>query len=177
MRHHPHVTIRHNVANQSSRNGLTPHLIVLHDTEGGNIPHSNRDLAGLGDWFNNPKAQASAHVGVDQDGNSGRYVDDQAKAWACVAYNSLSLNIEQIGHATDDWTAKAMREELEETARWLAIWNHRHGIPLTRIRDPRKAGVLQHRDLGLPGGGHHDVSASYPVAYVLRRARFHRDHL
>jgi hypothetical protein len=75
-RHHPKVTVRHNVACQSTRHGESPLLIVLHDTEGGNIPHSSRDLAGLGDYFDRLSTQASSHVAVDEDGHSARYVPD-----------------------------------------------------------------------------------------------------
>jgi N-acetyl-anhydromuramyl-L-alanine amidase AmpD len=90
-RHHPNVTVRKNVANQSSRNGARIGLIVLHDTEGGNVPNSSRDLQGLADFFDRPAVQASSHVGVDQDGNSSRMVPDSQKAWTQAFYNPVSL--------------------------------------------------------------------------------------
>ena len=179
MRHHPNVVVRQNVCNQSSRHGETPTLIVLHDTEGGNVPKSNRDLQSLAAWFDNPSAQASAHVGVDRDGNSARYVDDDMKAWACTNYNAVTLNIEQIGFATDDWKSKSVDKQLEETARWVAWWSLKHNIPLKHITRPKlgSRGVTQHRALGAYGGGHKDVNEDYPIAEVLRRAKEHRDHL
>jgi hypothetical protein len=164
MRHHPHVTVRHNVACQSSRNGAAIQLIVVHDTEGGNIPHSSRDLAGLGDYFDG-STQASSHVATDEDGNSARYVPDRGKAWAQAFYNSPGLSIEQIGFASDNWNgAEEGLDQLHETARWIAWWNKEHGIPIRRAvvtKDGRitRSGVIQHRSLGNLGGGHHDCRA------------------
>jgi hypothetical protein len=179
MRHHPHVTVRHNVACQSSRNGAAIQLIVVHDTEGGNIPHSSRDLAGLGDFFDKISTQASSHVATDEDGNSARYVPDRGKAWAQAFYNSPGLSIEQIGHAADDWNGAGKDLQLHETARWIALWNKRYGIPIRRAvvtKDGRitRSGVIQHRSLGTLGGGHHDVSHDYPMSKVLAYARTHR---
>jgi hypothetical protein len=50
----PKTVVRKIVRNRSSRNGAGVKLIVLHSTEGGNVPHSARDLEGLGSWFDNP---------------------------------------------------------------------------------------------------------------------------
>lgn len=181
MRHHPHVTVRHNVVNQSSRNGAKLQLVVLHDTEGANIPRSSRDLAGLGNFFNIPAREASSTVAVDQDGNSARYVDDDRKAWAQAFFNGPSLSIEQIGHQGDDWRGPSKAAELHETARWIAEWNRRHGIPIRRglVIGSRivRSGVVQHRNLGALGGGHVDVSRTYPMGRVLRLAREHRKHI
>jgi hypothetical protein len=178
-RHMPHAVVRHDVACQSDRHGAKLVLIVIHDTEGGNIPHSARDLAGLGDFFDRIGTQASSTVATDEDGNSARYVDDDKKAWAQAFYNPVALSIEQIGFATDNWRSKAKEPQLQETARWIALWNKRYGIPIRRARVSRdgrvlRSGVIQHRWLGTLGGGHHDVSAAYPMRKVLRYARAHR---
>jgi hypothetical protein len=177
----PEVVVRRNVACQSDRNHFgtvidKPTLIVIHDTEGGNIPHSHRDLSGLADWFDRISTQASSNVADDQDGNSARFVDDDRKAWAQAFYNSHALSIEQIGFATDDWTNPAKDKQIRETARWIALWHRRYGIPLQKARispDGRiiTPGVIQHRALGHLGGDHHDVSSLYPGAKVLRYAR------
>jgi hypothetical protein len=171
----PAVKVRHNVVCQSDRHGAAPQLIVIHDTEGANLP-GIRDLAGLGNFFDNINTQASSHVATDEDGHSARYVPDARKAWTQVFYNSPGLSIEQIGFANQDWTAKRKQAQLEETARWIARWHRLHGIPIRKgavTTDGRitRTGVLQHRDLGHLGGDHHDVSADYPLARVLRMAR------
>jgi N-acetyl-anhydromuramyl-L-alanine amidase AmpD len=168
-RKYPNVVVRRNVANQSSRNGVRPDLIVLHTTESHNRPGS-RDLAAIGEWFDNPQAQASAHVCTDADAQSARYVGDDAKAWACVNFNSRSLNIEQIGQAAQ---GRFSRRELRETARWVAHWSHKYGIPLRRS-DGSKSGVTRHMDLGVAGGGHHDPGPHFPINRVLRYARYYK---
>jgi hypothetical protein len=184
MRHHPKVLIRNNVACQSDRPaGVKPLLIVLHDTEGANVPNSARDLASLGAFFDRLTTQASSHVAVDEDGCSARYVMDDRKAWTQAFYNPWCLSIEQIGFASDQWTAPKKNKQLHETARWIAWWNKEHpGIPIRRGRvsiDGRilRTGVIQHRDLGSLGGGHHDVSDKFPMTKVLDFAREHRKYI
>lgn len=171
-RHFPDVRVRLDVACQSSRNGVTPLLIVLHSTEGSNIPKSTKDLQGLAAYFDKPATDASSHVATDADGFSARMVDDDKKAWSCVNYNGLSLNIEQIGFAAQKkWTDAEQRE----TGRWIAYWSRHHYIPIARGRIMAgghiKPGVVMHSELGQLGGGHHDPGADYPIGRVLRLAR------
>lgn len=151
-------------------------LGVLHDTEGGNIPHSSRDLSGLGTYFDKPSTDASSTVAVDEDANSARYVPAFRKAWAQVYYNSRALSIEQVGFANQSWQAAAKRPQLDEAARWIALWSHIWDLPIRHAhvtRDGRVTltGWKQHRDLGVLGGGHTDVSSDYPLTRVLLRGR------
>jgi hypothetical protein len=182
-RHHPKVLIRNNVVCQSDRPaGVKPLLIILHDTEGANIPHSARDLNGLGMFFDRLSTQASSHVAVDEDGHSARYVIDTRKAWSQSFYNPWCLSVEQIGFASDDWNSAKKEAELHETARWIAWWSKEHGIPIRRGRvsvDGRilRSGVLQHRALKFLGGGHVDISDTFPMGKTLGFAREHRKHL
>jgi hypothetical protein len=172
----PNVVVRNDVACQSDLRG-PKQLIVLHDTEGGNVPKSSRDLEGLGQFFDRISTQASSHVAVDADGNSARYVPDDNKAWTQFPhYNMIGLSVEQIGFASEDWKSKAKEPQLRETARWIAKWNKRHGIPIRKAKvtpDGRvlRTGVIEHRELGALGGGHHDVNENFPMDKVLRWAR------
>lgn len=175
MRIRPDVVINHEVRNQSSRNGQRIELIVVHDTESHDRP-GKADLAAIAAWFDNPDAEASAHVCTDGDGHSARMVADAAKAWSCVGFNGRSLNIEQIGFATDpeaSWFKR--RAELLETARWLARWSVIHGVPLRKGKVEGsgvvRSGVVRHSDLGIVGGGHHDPGGGYPLRFVLATAR------
>lgn len=148
-------------------------LIVLHSTEGSNIPHSVADLEGVAGWFAERQSQVSSHVITDSDGHSARCVHDKAKAWHCYLLNSASLGIEQIGHAADtDWAQRT--DQLDETARWIAHWHHKWGIPIQRGRTDGtqilKPGVVTHAQLGGAGGGHTDPGTHYPVDDVIRRA-------
>jgi hypothetical protein len=160
----PNVVLKTSVACQSSRNGVRPTIIVLHSTEGQNVPGSTKDLEGLAAFFDRLSTQASSHVATDSDGNSARMVPDSRKAWTCAGYNSMSLNVEQIGFAAQSEWAMA---ELRETARWIAYWHRNFGIP---IRQSTSSGVCQHVDLGAAGGGHHDCGPSYPFEKVLELA-------
>jgi N-acetyl-anhydromuramyl-L-alanine amidase AmpD len=175
----PNVVVRHYSPCQSERDSVPLDLIVLHDTEGANIPNSISDLAGLGDFFGEIGTQASSHVATDGDGNSARFVSDRRKAWHCMAYNSASLGIEQIGFVSQT-RATWMRNwrQLRETARWIAYWSHKYGIPIRRASVSNgavtRAGVTRHMDLGIIGGGHVDPGANYPFNRVLWLARAYR---
>lgn len=176
-RYVPHVVVRDISANQSSRGGVRPRLIVVHSTESDNRVGSS-DLAAVADYLGRPSTQASAHVIVDADGYSARLVDDDRKAWHCAGYNPASLGIEQIGRAAQSsWT----RDEIRETARWVARWSKKYGIPIRRGAvaggNVIRAGVLRHSDLGAIGGGHHDPGDAYPLDAMLRLAQFYRTRI
>lgn len=176
---HPNVVVRHYSPCQSDRDSVPLNLIVLHDTEGANVPDSTSDLAGLGSFFGNLSTQASAHVATDSDGNSARYVSDRRKAWHCMAYNSASLGIEQLGFASQSRTTWLKNwRQLRETARWIAYWSHRYGIPVRKGSVSggavTRSGVLRHMDLGATGGGHSDPGSAYPFNRVLWLARAYK---
>lgn len=171
----PHERVVHRVRNRSSRNGTTPSLIVIHSTEGQDLPNTTRDLEGLGNWFDNPSAQASSHVGVDGDGYSALYVPDDLKAWTCAYFNGVSLNIECIGRASQP---KALWEKAQyvKVAQYIAYWSDKYGIPIRKgavTRDGRvsRSGVIRHSDLGRLGGDHHDPGANFDLARVNDFAR------
>lgn len=174
MRLKPNVVVRDPSPHYSSRYGPIT-SIVVHATVSHQAPHSSSDLAAIGNVFHS--REASAHVCTDADGNSARYVNDGHKAWHCVAFNSPTLGVEQISMATEStsvWKGP-YRKELRETARWIARWSIRHGIPIRRGQvsgdQITKTGVLTHSQLGAAGGGHTDPGSGYPLDYVLWLAR------
>lgn len=162
--HEPICRVKMNVACQSSRNGVRPRRIVLHDTEGANIV-GIRDLAGLGGYFDRIVTQASSNVANDAEGNSARFVPDARKAWAQASYNPDSLSVEQIGFASQtSWS----EPQLRSTAKWIAYWSKKYGIPIVFST---VHGVCQHSDLGVAGGNHKDCGPKYPFERVLTMAR------
>ena len=172
--------VEFNVANQSDRTA-DPRIIVLHTTQGHNRPGLS-DLQGLASYFDNPANQVSSHVANDAEGHDARFVPDHRKAWTCAAYNSLSLNIEQIGFARPGtpagrraWFDEAAHQ-LANTARWIAYWSRYHGIPIRRAvtiaGGVQRSGVASHSQLGSAGGGHSNPGSSYPMNYVLWLARY-----
>lgn len=165
------------VCNRSSREGAKPSLIVLHTTEGSNHPGIS-DLASLGSLFDNRSSEASSHVANDSEGNDARFVPDGEKAWTESAINRWGLSIEQIGFASTtrrQWFAEHPRQ-LANTARWIAFWHREFGIPIRRGIAPAglpiRSGVVSHKQLGIPGGGHTDPGPGYPFRYVLWLARY-----
>lgn len=177
MRLEPDIALVRISSNKSPRYGKVPKILVLHSTESRNVEGTS-DLVGVASWLCNPAAKASAHVIVDSDGQSARIVQDEFAAWSCANYNAESLNIEQVGSASQThWPV----EELRETARWLALWSLRHDIPLRRGRvllgKVVRKGVVTHAQLGAVGGGHTDPGSGYPVKRVIELAKQIRKEL
>lgn len=175
----PRPEVTRFVKNHSSRGGVGIGMIVIHTTEGSNIPRSIRDLEGLGSFFDG-SVQASSHIANDSDGHDARYVRDEDKAWTCANANPFTLNIEQIGFARTsrkEWY-KQHHKQLKNTARWIAYWSRIHSIPIQRGVAPfgvlLRKGVASHKQLGLAGGGHWDPGPSYPMNYVLWLARYYK---
>jgi hypothetical protein len=173
------------VGNQSSREGSKLRLVVLHataDPSSGSRPlvHGEpgiKDLKRLGALFDDPQTEISANVANDAEGNDARYVRDRRKAWTQVAFNPVSLSVEQIGSSRFDrsrWLVKR-KPQLENTARWIAHWHRRWDIPIRRAevsgRTVVRSGVATHDQLGNAGGGHHDPGKGYPFRHVLQLAR------
>lgn len=162
----------HISVNRSSRRGIKPRLIVLHITVSHNRP-GLPDLDAILDFFGQPSTQASSHIVNDAEGHDARCVNDVDKAWTQAAYNPQSLSVEQIEMAaksTERWMTEN-RKQLENTALWIAYWSHKYGIPITHST---VRGVCEHRELGAAGGGHSDVGAGYPLAFVLKKAAEYR---
>jgi hypothetical protein len=165
------------VRNRSSREGTRPVLIPLHTTEGSNHPGIT-DLEGLASLFDTTGSQASSTVANDGEGNDARFCRDEDKPWTQAAVNRWSLSIEQIGFASTtraQWFAK-YSHQLANTARWIAHWHRKWGIPIRRgfapAGIPIRSGVVSHKQLGIPGGGHTDPGPGYPFKYVLLLARY-----
>lgn len=166
------------VRNSSSREGARIHGLVLHTTEGDD--HQD-DLAALGAWFDNPSAQASAHIAVNSKGEFGRYVPDSYKAWAVCNFNSVTLSLEQIGFAEfsrADWFKR--HAQLHGAAEFLAYGHMHYGVPLEKGVAQNgaiaRAGIFQHKDLGISGSGHSDCGDGYPQGYVTLLAQYFIAH-
>ncbi len=160
------------VPSRSSRGGARPVIVVLHTTEGHNRPGVG-DLKDLGVFFSDTSREASSHVANDAEGHDARFVPDSDKAWTCAGFNSVSLNIEQIGFAATkkaEWF-KGAPHQLANTAKWIAYWHGKFGIPIRRgaVRGETvtRTGVVTHKQLGVIGGGHVDPGTAYPINYVI----------
>lgn len=174
----PRIDIHRLVRNRSDRTGVRVSLIVLHSTESHDRP-GKQDVEGVISWFDNPASQASSHLIIDKEGITARCVDDRQKAWTCAAFNSASLNIEQIGWSRFSQKRWTLRDkQLKQVAKFIAFWSKKYGIPVERGkvsgRAVLKPGVVMHSELGEAGGNHGDPGPGYPIDKVLRYARFYR---
>jgi N-acetyl-anhydromuramyl-L-alanine amidase AmpD len=174
--------------NFSSRLGARPTAIAIHSTEGADIPNSVQDLDGLRNWFNNPAAQASAHLGIDGDGHAYRMVADEFKAWTILQLNPVTLNIEMVGFASQAPNAWEGRQ-VNKVAQYVAYWSHKYGIPIRHglVRSVNgfpvvlRSGVITHKQLTDAGfGTHTDPGKNFPFMNtpnsLMRKAKhYHSD--
>lgn len=171
------VSYEHLTPHASSREGARIHGLVLHTTEGSDNPSGTppADLVTLGSIFDNE--EASAHLGVNRDGEFGRYVEDSAKAWAVCNFNAMTLSLEQIGFAAFSETQWFERhDQLKGAAIFLQYGHEKYGVPIRKGKCSGGAitrdGVFQHKDLGTMGCGHSDCGPGYPQGYVECLARY-----
>jgi N-acetyl-anhydromuramyl-L-alanine amidase AmpD len=138
--------------NQSARTREI-RTVVLHDTEGA--------YEGAVSWLCDPRAEASAHLVLREDGLAAtQLVPWSHKAWHCAAYNDQSIGLEMAGQAKRGFS----NAQLAHAARIVAYFLHRYNLPGRYVK-PDSHGILGpgwtlHQDLGVPGGGHHDPGFS-----------------
>lgn len=170
VRFKPNVVYRKESPNRYSPRGSKIKLIVLHSTESHNREGAS-DLRAIADFFSRSGTEASSHVVTDADGNSARCVPDHDAAWTQGWANRVSLSVEQVGQAAQTKWADA---EVKETARWIARWSHRHGVPIRKAwtvgERVLRSGVTMHRKISGPGG-HTDPGEHFPMKECLDHAR------
>jgi hypothetical protein len=175
MRLEPNLVYTRTSPNQSARSSWPPKLIAIHSTESSHAMGSQSDLRAIANYFASSSSQASSHVITDADGNSARCVRGARKAWTQAGFNSVSLSIEQIGRAAQSAWAEA---EYWETARWVAHWSKKFGIPIRRGKisgcGVTLSGVIKHKHLYSCGGGHVDPGRGYSMDKLLSYARYIR---
>lgn len=130
--------------NQSSRNGQAITHLVWHSTAGA--------YAGSVAWLCSPRADASAHLVIREDGGEAtQLVHLAAKAWHAEAWNGFTVGVEHASLGR----GFASSSQLSESARAFAWLCHTLDIPpVYGLHKPR--GIVRHRDLGIAGGGHSD---------------------
>lgn len=121
-------------------------LVIVHLMEGG--------YAGSVAWLCSPRADASAHLCVNEDGTEfTQLVPLSMKAWAQCAFNSKGVSIEAPG-----FTAKGVADETLGGLAWAVAWLlHAYGIPCQHAESGQGRGYCSHHDLGAAGGGHVDI--------------------
>lgn len=130
--------------NQSSRSGRAITHLVWHATAGRYHPSV--------DWLCQPRAQASAHLVIREDGGEvTQLVHLAEKAWHCEAWNPWTVGVEHASLGAG-FTGREQELQSARVFGWLC-W--KLGIPPVHgLYRPK--GIVRHRDLGLAGGGHSD---------------------
>ncbi len=128
--------------------------LILHITDGHSPgkgrPKSPPTLAGLFSTFNNPKHGASAHFGVDKDGEVWQFIDTANRAWSVDGDDPIDghwASIENIAVPGDELTG-AQQDVIVRLLKWL---NVQHSVPLSVARTKRSRGLGYH---SLFGKGH-----------------------
>lgn len=170
------------VRNQSSRMGAPIQAVAVHSTEGVDIPDSLRDLDGLHSWFNNPRSEASSHIGVDGDAHIDLYVERGMKAWTILQLNPVTWNIEFVAKAAQSAAAWEERQ-IKAAAKYAAYVCLKEGIPAQRgnVRKVNgwpvisKKGIIRHSDLTNAGfGTHTDPGPNFPMGDFIDAVRFYK---
>jgi hypothetical protein len=154
------------VSNQSSRAGIHPIWQVLHYTVSPTRPGWS-DVNAVVALFNRPKSQASSHFVIDAEGNCAYIVPIEAKAWTEAAGNKLSVGYEVINSGSEQ--AYMATPGYRKLSSVMAQVSARTGIPMRAGSVyPAVSGIVQHKDGGLPWGGHVDISPFVKSAVIAR---------
>ena len=140
--------------NFSSRVPNVVDLVVVHRPVGAYL--------GAVEVLCSPGHEASAHIVLGRTSRKAPLEATQLvpwgkKAWACMAFNSRSDNLE----ITDDaWNGGWDKEAWKVAARIVAFRLKKRGLPPRWARNGRGKGFCRHYDLGASGGGHTDPTTS-----------------
>ncbi len=127
--------------------GSGPMMGVVEHTMAGDLP-------GTVAWFNNPQAQASAHFGIDQQGNIHQF-GPIGKGWISWAQAAGNLAWYSIEHADDGNPANPLTpEQVTASAQLLEVLSRFAGFPLQISDSPAAKGYGWHGMGGTAWGGH-----------------------
>lgn len=157
--------------NLQARGKAPVRLVVIHTAEGA------LTTAALGRYFAKASAEASSHVGIDDQGIEV-YVPYDKASWTLRSGNGISDNAELCGFAK--WTRAQWLNEhapmLRLAAQWIRERCLARGIPIKKLTPAEvaagKAGVIGHVDwtLGMKDGSHTDPGPGFPWDVVIQLA-------
>ncbi len=156
--------------------GRTIDVVVIHTMESPEHPGA---AAACARWFQNARAEVSAHYCVDPD-SVVQCVREEDVAWHARGGNANSVGIELAGYAgqrRQDWADAYSRALLVRAATLTAEICRRHAIPLRRLRSADllagRRGVTGHADVSaaFKRSDHWDPGPSFPWTRFLRLTR------
>lgn len=125
--------------------GLSPLYLILHYTAG-------TTLAGAVSWFQNPRAQASAHLVIDRDGSIVQMVPFNRRAWH--AGKSRWGNLDGMNHySIGIELVNAGKLRKNSSGQWVT-WSNKV-IPVSDVS------IARHKDETSDAGWH-----EYPEAQI-----------
>lgn len=156
------------VQNQSSRRGVRPTMQTLHYTVSPNRPGWS-DVDAVVALFNRSSSQASSHFVIDSEGHCAYIVPIEAKAWTAAAGNPFSVQYEIIATGREArYLEPSGMAKLKAVVREVG---RRTGIPFRQGAVsgcvPTRTGIVQHKDWGVCGGGHVDVTP-FSISRIVR---------
>ncbi len=161
------IADRRLIATNFTRGGMIRpiHGLVLHIQQG--------TESGTYNWFNNPKAKASAHFGNPKAGPLEQFVDIDDMAWAQAAGNHYWISVENEGKSGDSLTPSQI-DNLADLLGWLH-WNE--DVPLQLADNPAAFGLGYHA-MGGKAWGNHPYCPGKPIInqrlLIIERAGFYR---
>jgi hypothetical protein len=164
------------VQNYSSRRGVAPRLLVLHETVSPDRVGWT-DVNAIGIQFNTVSSQASSTYTLDREAHCLYLVRESDKPWTQASANPWSISFEIINLAN----AAYAHNLIDGPGRKLLLGilndaSKRWNIPLragaTSGCRPTRAGIIDHYSLGPCGGGHVDVTPfRKSIAPIISDAR------
>lgn len=159
------------ISSYSSRNGVRPVEFTLHLTVSPNVP-GWADVNAVVHLFANE--QASSNFVLDGEGHCAYIVPIEQKAWTQAGGNPFSVSVEVIDTGKESiYLAPAGMKQLRTIVQTVS---KRTGIPIrlgavSSSCTPIRSGVIQHKDWGVCGGGHVDITPfSVPAIVKYLRA-------
>lgn len=155
-------TSKFHLRSHSSRNGLAPSEILLHETVSRNVAGWS-DVAGIWSFFDRLATGASATYIVDREGHCIYAVREVDKPWTQAGANRFSIGIEVVNSASRAYDRNYIDGPgLSKLATIVSDAAKRWGIPLQvgKVVNcvPVRKGILTHAMLGACGGGHVDIA-------------------
>jgi len=124
---------RHFRAPSVATHGIhTPVRGIIHETISGNAT-GRSDIIGVGAFWQRQGLGYGAHIGLDTEGNSGKYAGLGMITWHTGGRNTGSLGFELVGGKNMDraaWWKLGRGRQLHQMAKWMAFCNKEFGIPL-----------------------------------------------
>lgn len=148
------------ISSYSSRNGVRPVEFTLHLTVSPNVA-GWADVNSVVHLFANRNNLASSNFVLDGEGHCAYIVPIEQKAWTQAGGNPFSVSVEVIDTGRESiYLAPAGMKELRTIVQTVS---KRTGIPIrlgsvSSSCTPIRSGIVQHKDWGVCGGGHVDIT-------------------